>query len=85
MIKNKLHSDLSRQYRDVKRKVTSELYMLEYIKDQEWDPFCHLDEDRFYYAKGQETKDQKFLLKTLHERCRQLKVQIVQANKSVNV
>lgn len=85
MKKNKLHSDLSKQYRDVKRKVTSELYMLKHIKEQDWDPFSFYDKERFSYVKGREIMDQKFLLKTLHERCRQLKAQIVQANKQHNI
>lgn len=80
MPKNVEQSKLHKKYIELKRKVTSAQYMLDHEKSQYWDMWCHVDEDTFNKYKAQTIREMRLELKSLHKKCKLLKMKIIQAN-----
>lgn len=78
--KNILHSKLDKKYRELKRRITSALYMLKEAKRKEWDQWTRLDRETFYAIKAKDIQTRKELLKDMHRNAREMKELIWYAN-----
>ena len=79
-VKNTLHSELDKQYRDLKRRITSALYMLNDAKRKEWDIWSRYDRDEFYRIKASDIITKKEILKLMHRQAKEMKILIWKAN-----
>lgn len=80
-MKNLLHSELDKQYRELKRRITSALYMLEDAKREEWDIWSRYDKDEFYRIKASDIRTKKEILKVMHKQAKEMKMLIWQSNR----
>ena len=85
MAKNIKQSELHKKYIELKRKITSAQYMLEFEKHTYWDRWCLNDEKTFNKVKARTIKEMRLELKCMHLECKILKMKMVQANKEYNV
>lgn len=82
MAKNKTQSELHKKYIELKRKITSAQYMLDFEKRQYWDIWCFNDERTFEKVKAQTIKEMRLDLKCMHRESKILKMKIVRANQA---
>ena len=80
MGKNILHSKLNEEYKDLKKKITSALYMLKDAKKNEWDEWSQYDKEAFYRIKSSDIRTKKEILKIMHKQAKEMKMLIWSAN-----
>ena len=81
-LKNKTQSELQKKHIELKQKITSAQYMLEFEKNQYWDIWQLNDERTFNKIKAQTIREMKQDLKDMHRDSKILKMQIIQSNQA---
>ena len=82
MAKNLNQSVLHKKYIELKRKIASAQYMLDYEKSHYWDMWCFNDERTFNKVKAQTIREMRLELKCMHKESKILKMKMVQANQA---